>query len=58
MCIALLCSDPKQDRATRAAGKPLRVLERSIFADRQVFVRAMHEAGTMEDFEVSVYNQM
>lgn len=24
----------------------------------QVFVRAMHASGTMEDFEVSVYNQM
>lgn len=48
----------RQDRDTRQAGKDLRVLERSIFSDRQVFVRAMHRAGTMEDFEVSVYNTM
>jgi deoxycitidine kinase len=47
-----------QDRKTRGTDKALRVLERSIFSDRQVFVRAMHSAGTMEDFEVSVYNEM
>jgi hypothetical protein len=47
-----------QDRKSRHCGKGLRVVERSIFSDRQVFVRAMHSAGTMEDFEVSVYNTM
>ncbi|EFN53091.1 hypothetical protein CHLNCDRAFT_10864, partial [Chlorella variabilis] len=52
----VLMSRMKKDRDTRQAGKDLRVLERSIFSDRQVFVRAMHRAGTMEDFEVSVYN--
>lgn len=49
---------PRQDKRTRPLSKGLRVLERSIFSDRQVFVRAMHRAGTMEDFEVAVYNDM
>jgi deoxyadenosine/deoxycytidine kinase len=34
----------------------MRVLERSIFSDRMVFVRAMHEAGHMGDLELSVYD--
>jgi hypothetical protein len=34
-----------KDRESRASHKPVRVLERSIFSDRMVFVRAMHEAG-------------
>jgi hypothetical protein len=55
---ATRCPLPPQDRKTRDTNKALRVLERSIFSDRQVFVRAMHSAGTMEDFEVSVYNEM
>lgn len=54
----VLISRMEQNRKTRANGKALRVLERSIFSDRQVFVRAMHASGTMEDFEVSVYNQI
>ncbi|PSC73614.1 deoxycytidine kinase [Micractinium conductrix] len=54
----VLISRMEQDRRTRDAKVPLRVLERSIFSDRQVFVRAMHKSGTMEDFEVSVYNQI
>ncbi|KAK2078368.1 hypothetical protein QBZ16_003208 [Prototheca wickerhamii] len=40
----------------RTGQKPLRVLERSIFSDRMVFVRAMHESGFMQDLEVSVYD--
>ena len=45
-----------QERGTRAGSSPLRVLERSIFSDRMVFVRAMHEAGTMEDCELELYD--
>lgn len=101
--ISALCPgvSPMQDKRTRNAdGKHLRVLERSIFSDRQVssgqaaaarcfppvlqprpcmllwlspgahpircpmclpsqvFVRAMHSAGNLEDFEVGVYNEM
>lgn len=52
----VLVSRMAEDRKSRHCGKGLRVVERSIFSDRQVFVRAMHSAGTMEDFEVSVYN--
>ncbi|KAL4437299.1 hypothetical protein ABPG75_004438 [Micractinium tetrahymenae] len=54
----VLISRMEADLKSRATGRPLRVLERSIFSDRQVFVRAMHASGTMEDFEVSVYNQI
>ncbi len=45
-----------QERGTRAGSSPLRVLERSIFSDRMVFVRAMHEAGAMEDWELELYD--
>lgn len=45
-----------QDRNSRSGLKPLRVLERSIFSDRMVFVRAMHESGFMQDLEVSIYD--
>ncbi|KAL4439473.1 hypothetical protein ABPG77_008802 [Micractinium sp. CCAP 211/92] len=54
----VLISRMEADLKSRDTAKPLRVLERSIFSDRQVFVRAMHASGTMEDFEVSVYNQI
>ncbi|PRW45341.1 deoxycytidine kinase [Chlorella sorokiniana] len=55
----VLLSRVQEDIKTRASeGKHLRVLERSIFSDRQVFVRAMHREGKMADFEVSVYNQI
>lgn len=47
---------PQQERDTRTHRAPLRVLERSIFSDRLVFVRAMHEAGRMEDWEVQMYD--
>jgi hypothetical protein len=36
--------------------KPLQILERSIFSDRMVFVRAMHEAGFLGDLELSIYD--
>ncbi|KAI7842119.1 hypothetical protein COHA_004312 [Chlorella ohadii] len=55
----VLLSRVREDIKSRARdGKQLRVLERSIFSDRQVFVRAMHKEGKMADFEVSVYNQI
>lgn len=45
-----------KDRESRSSTKRMRVLERSIFSDRMVFVRAMHEAGHMGDLELSVYD--
>lgn len=52
----VLLSRIRKERGTRAGSSPLRVLERSIFSDRMVFVRAMHEAGTMEDWELELYD--
>lgn len=52
----VLLTRMQKDRLARASSKPLRVLERSIFSDRMVFVRAMHEAGFMGDLELSVYD--
>ena len=34
----------------------LRLLERSVFSDRMVFVKAVHESRYMTDLEMSVYN--
>ena len=34
----------------------MRLLERSVFSDRMVFVRAVHEANWMSDLELSVYD--
>eukprot|EP00191_Tetraselmis_sp_GSL018_P003187 CAMPEP_0177603086 /NCGR_PEP_ID=MMETSP0419_2-20121207/15296_1 /TAXON_ID=582737 /ORGANISM="Tetraselmis sp., Strain GSL018" /LENGTH=483 /DNA_ID=CAMNT_0019096777 /DNA_START=206 /DNA_END=1657 /DNA_ORIENTATION=+ len=51
-----------QERDSRARlqsagqGKTLRLLERSVFSDRMVFVRAVHEAKCMSDAELSVYD--
>lgn len=52
----VLLTRMEKDRAARSSSKPLRVLERSIFSDRMVFVRAMYEAGYMGDLEMSVYD--
>lgn len=49
------CPAP-QEKRTRRGSAPLRVLERSIFSDRMVFVRAMHEAGRMESWELQLYD--
>lgn len=52
----VLLTRMEKDRKARASLKPLRVLERSIFSDRLVFVRAMHEAGFMGDLELRLYD--
>lgn len=53
----VLMSRIRRERDTRSTSSaPLRVLERSIFSDRMVFVRAMHEAGRMEDWELGLYD--
>lgn len=52
----VLLTRMQKDRAARLSAKPLRVLERSIFSDRMVFVRAMHDAGYLSDLELGVYD--
>eukprot|EP00884_Botryococcus_braunii_P010284 jgi/Botrbrau1/19257/Bobra.0073s0007.1 len=46
----------EQEEASRRAEKPLRILERSIFSDRMVFVRAVHEAQWLSDMELKIYD--
>ena len=45
-------------KARRSEGctAPLRLLERSVFSDRMVFVRAVHEAKWLSDMELGIYD--
>ncbi|EEF35547.1 ATP binding protein, putative [Ricinus communis] len=45
-----------QERESSAGVKPLRLMERSVFSDRMVFVRAVHEAKWMNEMEISIYD--
>nr|XP_010930780.2 LOW QUALITY PROTEIN: uncharacterized protein LOC105051845 [Elaeis guineensis] len=45
-----------QERQSAAGIKPLRLMERSVFSDQMVFVRAVHEAKWMNEMEISIYN--
>ncbi|GAV80479.1 dNK domain-containing protein [Cephalotus follicularis] len=45
-----------QERESSSGIKPLRLMERSVFSDRMVFVRAVHEANWMSEMEISIYD--
>ncbi|XP_042011231.1 uncharacterized protein LOC121759640 isoform X2 [Salvia splendens] len=45
-----------QERESCGGMKPLRLMERSVFSDRMVFVRAVHEAKWMNEMEISIYD--
>ena len=45
-----------QEQQSHADPAQLRLMERSVFSDRMVFVRAVHEAQWMSDLELSVYD--
>ncbi|KAG8389678.1 hypothetical protein BUALT_Bualt01G0003800 [Buddleja alternifolia] len=45
-----------QERESSGGIKPLRLMERSVFTDRMVFVRAVHEAKWMSEMEISIYD--
>ena len=45
-----------QERDSSAGTSPMRLLERSVFSDRMVFVRAVHEARWMSDMELAIYD--
>lgn len=45
-----------QERESAHGIKPLRLMERSVFSDRMVFVRAVHEAKWMSEMEISIYD--
>ncbi|KAH7425400.1 hypothetical protein KP509_11G052300 [Ceratopteris richardii] len=44
-----------KEQETSRGIKPLRLMERSIFSDRLVFVRAVHEAKWMSELELRIY---
>ncbi|MCO5554389.1 hypothetical protein L7F22_007919 [Adiantum nelumboides] len=44
-----------KEQETSNGMKPLRLMERSIFSDRLVFVRAVHEAKWMSELELRIY---
>lgn len=45
-----------QEKDSRGTNRELRLLERSVFSDRMVFVRAVHEAHWMSEMELSIYD--
>ncbi|VVA94991.1 unnamed protein product [Arabis nemorensis] len=45
-----------QEKESASGVKPLRLMERSVFSDRMVFVRAVHEAKWMSEMEISIYD--
>ncbi|KAJ4871823.1 P-loop containing nucleoside triphosphate hydrolases superfamily protein [Raphanus sativus] len=45
-----------QEKESASGVKPLRLMERSVFSDRMVFVRAVHEAKWMNEMEISIYD--
>jgi deoxyadenosine/deoxycytidine kinase len=54
--LCLPCLPQELDSATTSY--PVRLMERSIFSDRLVFVRAVQDNGWMGDMEVAVYDSM
>ena len=45
-----------QAQDSEKCAAPLRLLERSVFSDRMVFVRAVHEAKWLSPMELSIYD--
>lgn len=45
-----------QERNSANIPHPVRLMERSVFSDRMVFVRAVKESGWMGDVELAVYD--
>lgn len=45
-----------QEKESHLTPEPMRLMERSVFSDRMVFVKAVHEARWMNDMELSVYD--
>ncbi|KAL3159895.1 hypothetical protein ABBQ38_010291 [Trebouxia sp. C0009 RCD-2024] len=45
-----------QERETQVGDRPFRLLERSVFSDRMVFVRTVHEKQWMSDLELNIYD--
>ena len=51
----LICYNAYKARESEDCGASLRLLERSVFSDRMVFVRAAHEAKWLSEMELSIY---
>lgn len=55
-CLLGLCCSHTQERNSANIEQPVRLMERSVFSDRMVFVRAVNESGWMGDVELAVYD--
>lgn len=45
-----------QEKNTQQSGFPLRVIERSVFSDKNVFTEALRESGWLSELEYSLYH--
>lgn len=45
-----------QNKNTKDASSPVRVIERSVFSDRNVFTEALYDNGWLSDLEYSLYH--
>lgn len=45
-----------QERGSSNFSTPLRILERSVFSDRNVFVESVREHGWLSELEGDLYN--
>lgn len=57
----LLCVTPtrivqEQDSARAMHNQPYRLLERSIFCDRMVFVESLRDSNILSEMELSIYD--
>ncbi len=46
----------RQERDTYGSSSKARILERSVFSDRMVFVRAVKASGDLQDHELAIYD--
>lgn len=53
---APLPSCTAQERSSYGATRVARLLERSVFSDRMVFVRAVHAMQQLDDKELAIYD--
>jgi deoxyadenosine/deoxycytidine kinase len=46
----------EQESAVAMKSQPYRLLERSVFCDRMVFVESLKDSKLMSEMELSIYN--
>ena len=45
-----------QEKESRSTCSSVRIMERSVFSDRMIFVESVHDEGWMSDLELSLFN--